>query len=122
MPFVRLTLSTRYAPEQRARIADGIHQAMVDAIGLKAGNRFQVVYAVAPDDVRFDPDFMTGGREDVVCVEITLVRGREPERKAELFRRIAENLAAEGVREQDVFVVLTENGREDWSVGRGQSL
>jgi phenylpyruvate tautomerase PptA (4-oxalocrotonate tautomerase family) len=122
VPFVRLTLSTRYPPEQRARIADGVHQAMVDAIGLKPGNRFQVVYAVEPDDVRFDPDFMTGGREDVVCVEITLVRGREPERKAQLYRLIAENLAAVGVRGQDVFIVLTENGRDDWSVGLGQRL
>ena len=75
MPLVRLTLSTRYEPERRTRIADGVHQAIVDALGLQPGNRFQVVYAVAPEDVRFDPDFMTGGRQDVVCVEITLVRG-----------------------------------------------
>lgn len=122
MPFVRLTLSTHYSPERRARIADGIHEALVDALELQPGNRFQAVYAVEPEDVRFDPEFMTGGRHHVVCVEITLVRGRGPARKAALYRRIAENLRAVGVREEDVFVVLTENGREDWSVGRGQTL
>lgn len=122
MPLVRLTLSTRYEPDRRAQIADGIHRALVDALGCPEGNRFQVVFAVAPEDVRFDRDFMTGGREDVVCVEITLVSGRPAEHKAALFRVIAANLVAAGVREQDVFVVLTENGREDWSVGRGETL
>jgi phenylpyruvate tautomerase PptA (4-oxalocrotonate tautomerase family) len=117
-----LTLSTRYEADRRARIADGVHRALVDALGCPEGNRFQVVYAVAPEAVRFDPDFMTGGREDVVCVEITLVRGRTADRKAALFAAIAAHLATEGVREQDVFVVLTENGREDWSVGCGAVL
>jgi hypothetical protein len=40
--------------------------------------------------------------------------------KAALFAEIANQLAAAGVRSEDVFVTLTVNGRDDWSVGNGE--
>ena len=50
-----------------------------------------------------------------------LVRGRTVEQKQALYRRIADNLSAAGVRAEDVFVQLTETGREDWSFGSGEA-
>jgi 4-oxalocrotonate tautomerase len=42
--------------------------------------------------------------------------------KRSFYARVVELLAEKpGVRAEDVMVVLTENGREDWSFGRGQA-
>lgn len=59
-------------------------------------------------------------RQDVVFVQITLVRGRTEERKKELYRQIVANLRADaGIRPEDVVITLVENERIDWSVGKG---
>jgi Tautomerase enzyme len=55
----------------------------------------------------------------VVLVNITLVP-RCSEMKAALFAGIAKELTKAGMRVEDVFVTLSENGRDDWSVGNGQ--
>jgi 4-oxalocrotonate tautomerase len=122
MPVVRITLADSYPPERRREIADGVHRALVEGLGCPEGNRFQVVNVVADDDVIYDPDFMSSGRQAVVTIEVTLVRGRAPEKKAAFYEQVANNLESVGVRREDVFVVLVENGREDWSVAGGETL
>lgn len=66
-------------------------------------------------------------------VRISLVKGKAPdyrrkvgdaihrtlEKKRALFRRIAENLAALGLRREDVWVNLVEVAKENWSFGNG---
>jgi phenylpyruvate tautomerase PptA (4-oxalocrotonate tautomerase family) len=55
-------------------------------------------------------------------VNAGLVRGLGmPETKKATFAAIAEELEAAGVRPDDVFVAVTENGPEDWHAGRAGS-
>lgn len=120
MPLVRITLSSEIDTERRHRIADGVHKALVGALELPVDNVFQLVCPMPPEDIRFDPAFMGVSRTTVVCIEITLVVGRSDDKKKALYRSIADNLARDcGVRPGDVFIVLTENSRADWSVGEG---
>ncbi|QKW07099.1 tautomerase family protein [Streptomyces sp. NA04227] len=119
MPLVRIDLSATRPPDVRRAIADGVHQALVDAIGIPAGDRFQIVTPHAPEELIFDPEYLDVARQDVVCVQITLVAGRPTELKLDLYRRIAAHLASAGVRPEDVFVTLTENALDDWSAGNG---
>jgi ketosteroid isomerase-like protein/phenylpyruvate tautomerase PptA (4-oxalocrotonate tautomerase family) len=119
MPLVRISLASTRSPEQRRAIADGVHDALVKAVGIPAADRFQVLDVHAPDELVFDREYLDVARRDVVYVHITFVRGRSREIKLDLFRRIAANLAAADVRAEDVFVTLTENSIEDWSVGNG---
>ncbi|HWC80041.1 MAG TPA: tautomerase family protein [Pseudonocardiaceae bacterium] len=118
MPLVRISMRAD-TPAQRA-IADGVHQGMVDAIGIPAGDRFQVIEALPADSLIADPDYLGVARQNVVIVQITLARGRSAELKGTLFAAIADNLEKVGVRREDVMVVLTETGREDWSLGNGE--
>jgi phenylpyruvate tautomerase PptA (4-oxalocrotonate tautomerase family) len=60
-------------------------------------------------------------RQNVVFVEITLVRGRTVEKKKALYAAVAKELGAAGVRPDDVFVVLHETERADWSFGNGEA-
>jgi len=50
-----------------------------------------------------------------------LLRTKTVEQKQALYHTIADNLHAVGVRRDDVFIQLTETGREDWSFGDGKA-
>ncbi|MFD4658604.1 tautomerase family protein [Kitasatospora sp. NPDC058444] len=121
MPLVRIDLSAGRPPAVRRSIADGVHQALVDAIGIPADDRFQIVTPHDPEELIFDPNYLDVARRDVVCVQITLVAGRPRELKLDLYRRIAANLTEVGVRPEDVFVTLVENALDNWSVGNGRA-
>jgi phenylpyruvate tautomerase PptA (4-oxalocrotonate tautomerase family) len=120
MPFVRITLSADRPQSQRDAIAEGVHNAMISAIGIPKGDRFQVVDAQPSTGLHFDPDYLDVDRRDPVLVEITLVTGRNRGLKQALYREIATHISDAGVRPEDVMVILHENTREDWSFGHGE--
>ena len=121
MPLVRIALNADLPPATQRAIADGVHDAMVTAIGIPKADHFQIVDTRPSDGLIFDPGYLGVAREQVVFVQIFLVRGRTVDQKKALYRAIADNLAAAGVRQEDVFVQLTETGREDWSFGNGEA-
>lgn len=121
MPVVRITAPESLTADQLSGVADGVHRAMVQAIGIPQGDRFQLLLTHPADAFSFDGEYLGVARREVVCIEITLVAGRTDDRKRDLYRRVADNLAAVGVRREDVFVVLTENQSSDWSVGNGEA-
>ena len=123
MPLVRIALR-RGNPAAYARaVADGIHQAMVETIDIPEDDRFQIVSEHDEDTLIYDPNYLGIVRsDDVVFVQITLRAGRGSAKKQALYRRIVERLGQDpGIRPEDVLIVLTENGTEDWSFGRGEA-
>lgn len=124
MPLVRIdTLEASYAAEQRAALGDGVHRALVEAIGIPALDRFQVVQAHPEGALVFDREYLGIPRTaGFVAVQITLSAGRTLDQKRALFAAIVRNLAASpGVRPEDVFVNLVEVAKENWSFGLGQA-
>ena len=119
MPLVSIDLGPARTRAAARAIADGVHDALVTAIGIPAGDRFQIVNRHDAGELFFDPDSLGIDRRDVVFVRITLVAGRSDELKKQLYRTIAANLEAAGVRREDVVISLTETGRVDWSIGNG---
>jgi phenylpyruvate tautomerase PptA (4-oxalocrotonate tautomerase family) len=120
MPLIRISLRDDTPTATQAAISDGAHRALVDAIGIPANDKFQLIDRYPPDAIIASPDYLGGNRINVVFVEVTLTRGRPAEAKTALIAGIARNLAAAGVRAEDVYVTLVENGREDWSAGLGR--
>jgi len=69
-----------------------------------------------------DPTFPDVERSaDASIVEITLLTGRNDDRKRSLYRAIVAGAVAAGFRSDDVMVALIENGPIDWSLGRGEA-
>jgi 4-oxalocrotonate tautomerase len=121
MPIVRIDLNRARDPEQQRAISDAVHRAFVSAVGIPQGDRFHLMTSHATDELIADPDYLDVAREDVVFIQITLIRGRSDEIKQRLYRAIRDNLVAVGVRSQDVAVILTENGPADYSWGDGEA-
>ena len=120
MPFVRISLKGNRSEKERLSIGDCIHRALVKAIGIPEGDRFQVI-TEHNNDLVYDPDYLDIHRTDgIIIIQITLASGRTIEQKKALFRTIAEFLASEqGFRKEDVFINLVETSRENWSFGNG---
>ncbi|KMO37727.1 hypothetical protein VQ02_12960 [Methylobacterium variabile] len=119
MPLVHISLKRERPPEERRAIADAVHAALTQSIGVPADDRFQVVSSRF-DDLIYDPGYLGVARSDgLVIVQIQLSTGRSVAQKKALFRAVADNLGAAGVRPEDVFVTLVEIARENWSFGNG---
>ena len=123
MPLVRISLRQGTTPEYRTAIADAVHQALVEAIAIPAGDRFQVISQYAPGDLIYDSGYLNIRRTDsVVFIQITLSAGRKPAQKRALFKRIAELVEkSPGTRQEDVIVNLIETTWENWSFGNGEA-
>jgi phenylpyruvate tautomerase PptA (4-oxalocrotonate tautomerase family) len=123
MPLVRISLSSGKPNDYRAKVGNQVYEAMRETLPIPDGDRFQVITEHDGTTLIADPAFMGMQRSaDFVLIQIFLSRGRTTEVKQALYRRIAERLAlSPGIRPDDVMIVLTEVGLEDWSFGRGEA-
>jgi 4-oxalocrotonate tautomerase len=123
MPLVRISLLEGTTPEYRKAVADGVHQAMIDAIAVPAKDRFQVITEYKKENLIYDADYLDVKRSDkIVFVQITLSIGRKPGQKRALFKRMAELLAkSPGLRAEDLLINLVEVSWENWSFGNGEA-
>lgn len=123
MPLVRIALRKGKSEEYRRALADGVHQAMVEAIDAPAQDRFQVITEYSANDLIYDPNYLGIERSDeIVIVQITLSAGRKPPQKRRLYQRMAELLEKNpGLRPQDLMINLVETTWENWSFGNGEA-
>ena len=123
MPLVRISLREGTTPEYRKAIAEGVHQAIVEAMAVPAKDRFQVISEYKAGDLIYDEDYLDVKRSDkIVFVQITLSTGRKPGQKRALFKRMAELLAkSPGLRPEDLLINLVEVSWENWSFGNGEA-
>ena len=123
MPLVRISLREGTTPEYRKAIAEGVHQAMVEAMAVPAKDRFQVISEYKAGDLIYDADYLDVKRSGkIVFVQITLSTGRKPGQKRALFKRMAELLAkSPGLRPEDLLINLAEVSWENWSFGNGEA-
>ena len=121
MPLVRVDVPDSRTPEDLAAIGDGVHRALIEAIGIPEQDRFQVLSRHPAGLLVFDRSYLGISRSDgVVFVQITLSVGRSVEQKKALYAAIVRNLGrSPGIRGEDVFVNLVEVVKENWSFGNG---
>ena len=122
MPLVRISVQKGRAAEHRRKLGDAIHRALVETIDVPELDRFQILTEHEPGDLVYDPGYLGIARSnDIVIVQITLSAGRTLAQKRKLFRRIADNLAALGLRREDAWINLVEVAKENWSFGLGEA-
>jgi phenylpyruvate tautomerase PptA (4-oxalocrotonate tautomerase family) len=120
MPFVRTEIPAGMSQDRKTLIVQGIHQALVTAIGMPKDELFNRVSEYRAEDFFFDRGFNGIARSDnLIVVEITMRRGRSDAMKRDLYAAIARNLAVAEVSPKDIFIFMHENDYSDWSVGNG---
>jgi 4-oxalocrotonate tautomerase len=123
MPLVRISLQSGKPDSYRAAIGNQVYEAMREVLNIPDGDRFQIFTEHDATTLIADPKFMGMQRTaGFVVIQIFLSRGRTTETKQALYRNIAQRLLdSPGVRPDDIFIVLTEVGLDDWSFGRGEA-
>jgi 4-oxalocrotonate tautomerase len=125
MPLVRISLKKGRSAEERRAIADCVHTALVEAIGIPVDDRFQVVTEYGGDgrgsELIYDPHYLGIERTDgIVFVQVFLRKGRTVEAKQAFYLRVTDLLSERvKIRPEDVMITLSENDVADWSFGNG---
>jgi 4-oxalocrotonate tautomerase len=125
MPLVRISLKRGRSVEKRRAIADCVHTALVETIGIPVDDRFQVVTEYGSDgngnELFYDPHFLGIERTDgIIFVQVFLRKGRSVEVKQTFYIRAVDLLSERvRVRPEDVLITLSENDSADWSFGNG---
>jgi 4-oxalocrotonate tautomerase len=123
VPLVTIDLLRGRSQQQLGAISDAVHEAMVELLDVPVRDRFQIITEHEQTTLQFDPGYLGIDRDGrFVLVRITLAKGRTTDAKRAFYRRLAELLAERAdLPGEDLAVVMIENGREDWSFGRGQA-
>eukprot|EP01042_Synura_sphagnicola_P013523 gene13523-17152_t len=93
MPFIRTAVKKGTTLEQKQQIVQGIHQALVDSIGMPQDELFNMMSEYDEESFFYDRRFNGIARSDkLVVIEITMRRGRSDVMKKNLYASIAANL------------------------------
>ena len=122
MPIVRTAVRAGTEQEIKEKIVYGIHNALVEGIGMPKDELFNLIQEYAPEDFFYSRTFNGVARSDsVVVVEITMRRGRSDAMKTALYAAISRNLKEDaGISPKDILIFMHENDYSDWSVGNGK--
>lgn len=118
VPLVRIDMSDDIDGELQSSISDAINAGLVEAIDMPPKDRFQIFTRHPVGDLVFDPAFPGGlHREKVIYLQVLLSRGQSEESKRAIGRCVNAELVKCGIRSDDVFIAMSENGGADWSAG-----
>src|SRR5687768_11183288 len=115
MPIIRTAIRKGTSKTVRDGIVPGIHQALVDAIGMPEDELFNIVSEYEPEHFYYSRSVNGIARSDnLVVVEITMRRGRSDAMKTALYRNIAANLEKNAkISIKDVLIFVHENDYSD---------
>jgi len=115
MPLVNISLRKGTTAAYRRAIADGIHQAMMDAMQIPADDRFQLVYEHSPENMIQDRMFFGIERSEKSIFIQIVVNHRDVSQKMKVYELIVGNLGKDpGLRKEDIFIGIVEVARENW--------
>lgn len=121
MPLVNISLRAGKPPAYRQAIFDSLYQALRDALSVPEDDQFMTITEHEAANFRYGSGYLGIARsDDLVYIQVTVFNTRTTEQKQALFRRAVELLGeSPGIRPEDVFIVVLEAARENWSLGMG---
>jgi len=120
MPLLHISLRAGKPEDYRQAIFDSLYRAMRETLNVPEDDQFMTITEHDAANFRYGNAYGVVRSADVVYIQITVFNTRTLEQKKALFRRIAELLGeSPGIRPEDVFVIVLEAAKENWSVGHG---
>lgn len=123
MPLIHVSMRAGKPEAYRQAILDSLYRALREALDVPEDDQFITISEHAAGNFRYGAAFGVNRSDDLLYINITVFNTRTAEQKKVLFRRIADLLGASpGIRSEDVFVVIADAPKENWSVGRGDQF
>ncbi|RTL51866.1 MAG: tautomerase family protein [Bradyrhizobiaceae bacterium] len=122
MPLVRIDLAKTSTPELRKAVSETVYNAMTEIANVPQHDKFQIITLHDSDQMIYPAEGYLGVSytPNIVFIHVTWVAGRSTDVKKAFYKKIADDLHAKaGIRKEDVFIVLSDTAREDWSFGGG---
>ena len=119
MPSALIEVRRKYTPEQEVALIEAVHSAMVEAFKIPLEDRNLRLVAHEPHRFTAPPD--RAKPEWFTQVTIDAFAGRSLDAKRKLYGAIVRNLAALGVPEDHVVVLLREAPKENWGIRGGKA-
>lgn len=120
MPLLHISLRAGKPEAYRQAIFNGLYRAMRETLNVPEDDQFMTITEHDAANFRYGNGYGIARSADVVYIQITVFNTRTAEQKKALFRRTAELLGENpGIRPEDVFVVVLDAAKENWSVGNG---
>lgn len=117
MPSTRVETRAGWINGRHAEFIAAIQRALVEGIRIPEQDRDIRVLEYPPES--FAP--LPGSGPTFTIIEISMIKGRSLEAKRRLYAALSRELAAFGVGEGDLKVLIHEPPLENWSV-RGKAL
>jgi phenylpyruvate tautomerase PptA (4-oxalocrotonate tautomerase family) len=117
VPHVRIEIVKGRSLEERRRLLQAVHDALMDAFGIPDDDRTQRIVEHEPENFEIPP----GSSNRYTLIEITAFPGRSAEAKRNLYRTLVQRLGEIAIDPRDVSVVIVEPGLENWGVRGGRS-
>jgi 4-oxalocrotonate tautomerase len=120
MPLVHISLRAGKPEAYRQAIFESLYRAMREALNVPEGDHFMAISEHDAANFRYGHAYGIARSGDVLYIQITVFDTRTAEQKKALFAGIAKQLGQNpGIRPEDVFVVILDAAKENWSVGHG---
>ena len=122
MPLVRIDVSKTASVELIRAVSDAVYGAMVEGANVPLHDRFQIVTRHETDELIYPAEGYLGATysPNIIFIQIVWLGGRSIAIKKQFFGRIVDEIHGKtNVRREDIVIVLSDNGREDWSFGNG---
>lgn len=121
MPLAHISLRAGKPPAYRQAIFDSLYQALRDALAVPEDDQFMTITEHDMANFRYGAGYLGIARsDDLVYIQVTVFNTRTAAQKQALYRRAVELLGqSPGLRPEDVFIVVLEAARENWSLGMG---
>jgi phenylpyruvate tautomerase PptA (4-oxalocrotonate tautomerase family) len=116
MPIVTISMRKGRTKQEKRKILDAVHDALVTAFKIPDTDRTQKIIEFTEENF----EVPEGKTAKYTLVEIAVFPGRSREAKKELYRLIVEKLGALGVPANDVFILLNEQPLDNWGIRGGQ--
>jgi 4-oxalocrotonate tautomerase len=120
MPLLHISLRAGKPEDYRQAIFDSLYRAMRETLNVPEDDQFMSITEHDAANFRYGNAYGVVRSADVVYIQITVFNTRTVEQKKALFRRTAELLGENpGIQPEDIFVVILDAAKENWSVGHG---
>jgi phenylpyruvate tautomerase PptA (4-oxalocrotonate tautomerase family) len=122
MPFVRVDyMKGQYSKQELSDVSKVIQSILMKEFDVPAKDYFQIFQSHEDFEFYYDPNYFDVSRADkLLYIYITCAPGRSQPKKLRFYKELSSELSIKcTVTPENIFIVLIEAERENWSFGNG---